>query len=60
MAQMHCTAFNEDTQVKSVGWGDLIEREWLSTPVFLPGEFHVERSLVSYSSWGHKELDRTE
>ena len=26
------------------------------TPVFLPGEFHVQRSLADYSPWGHKEL----
>ena len=31
-------------------------RNWQSTPVFLPGKFHVERSLVGYSAWGHKEL----
>ena len=31
-----------------------------ATPVFLPGEFHGERSLVGYSPWGHKELDMTE
>ena len=24
-------------------------REWLSTPVFLPGEFHGQRRLVGYS-----------
>ena len=34
-------------------------REWLATPVFLPGEFHGERRLVGYSPWGHKELDTT-
>ena len=28
--------------------------------VFLPGEFHGQRSLVGYSSWGRKELDTTE
>ena len=35
--------------------------------VFLPGrspwcleEVHEQRSLVGYSSWGHKELDMTE
>ena len=28
--------------------------------VFLTGESHGQRSLVGYSSWGHKELDRTE
>ena len=35
-------------------------REWQPTPVFLPGEFHGQRSLVGYSSWGHKESDMTE
>ena len=30
-----------------------------STPVFLPGESHGERSLAGYSPWGHKELDTT-
>ena len=34
-------------------------REQLSTPVFWPGEFHGQRSLAGYSSWGHKEPDRT-
>ena len=24
------------------------------TPVFLPGEFHGQRSLAGYSPWGHK------
>ena len=35
-------------------------REWLSTLVFLPGEFHGQRSLAGYSPWGHKESDMTE
>ena len=35
-------------------------REWPSTLVFLPREFHGQRSLVGYSSWGHKESDMTE
>ena len=35
-------------------------REWLPTPVFLPGEFHGQRSLTSYSPWGRKESDMTE
>ena len=30
-------------------------REWQPTAVFLPGEFHGQRSLVGYSPWGHKE-----
>ena len=29
-------------------------------PVFLPGEFHGQRSLASYSPWGHKDSDTTE
>ena len=33
---------------------------WLPTPVFLPGEFHGQRSLVGYSPWGHEESDMTE
>ena len=31
-----------------------------ATPVFLPGEFHGQRSLVDYRPWGHKESDTTE
>ena len=31
-------------------------RVWWSTPVFLPGESHGQRSLA----WGYKELDMTE
>ena len=30
-------------------------RKWQPTPVFLPGEFHGQGSLVGGSSWGHKE-----
>ena len=37
-------------------WG----RKWQSTPVFLPGEFHGQRSLAGYSPCGRKELDMTE
>ena len=35
-------------------------RDWLPTPVFLPGEFQGQRSLADYSPWGCKELDTTE
>ena len=31
-----------------------------TTPVFLPGEFHGQRSLAGYSPGGHKESDTTE
>ena len=30
-------------------------REWLPTPVFLPGEFHGQRGLEGYSPRGHKD-----
>ena len=43
-------------------WGGKIpwRREWLPTPVFLPGESHRQRSLAGYSPWGHTESDTTE
>ena len=34
-------------------------REWLPTPVLLPGESHGQRGLVGYSPQDHKELDNT-
>ena len=47
----------QETQVNP--WVRMIpwRREWQTTPVFLPREFHGQRSLVSYSPQGHKELD---
>ena len=44
-----------DPWVGKIPW----RREWLPTPVFLPQEFHGQRSLVGYSPRGHKELDTT-
>ena len=38
----------------------LWRREWQSTPVFLLREFHRQRSLEGYSSWGRKQSDMTE
>ena len=35
-------------------------REWQTTPIFLPGQVHGQRSLVGYSLWGLKESDMTE
>ena len=35
-------------------------RKWQPTLLFLPEEFHGQRSLVGYSPWGCKELDTTE
>ena len=36
------------------------KRKGQPTPVFLPGISQRQRSLVGYSSWGHRELDMTE
>ena len=35
-------------------------RKWQSTPVFLPGESHGQRSLAGCSAWGRKEADMTD
>ena len=42
----------QETWVQSVGWEYPLRREWLSTPVFLPGEFHI--SFFDLSPWGRK------
>ena len=51
-----CRRTGFDSWVGKIPW----RRKWQPTPVFWPGEFHGQRSLVSYSPWGHKELDTTE
>ena len=35
-------------------------KKWQTMPVFLPRKFHRQRSLASYSSWGHRESCLTE
>ena len=50
----------KETQVRSLGREHLLVKKWLLTPIFLPGEFHGQRSLAGYSPWGHKESDITE
>ena len=50
-----------ETKVRSLGGEDPPwRREWQPIPVFLPGEFHEERSVAGYSPWGCKESDTTE
>ena len=34
-------------------------RKWQPIPLFLPGKFHAQRNLASYSPWGCNELDTT-
>ena len=45
-----------DSWVGNIPW----RKKWQPTPVFLPGEFHGQRSLVGYSPQGHTELEKTE
>ena len=62
MAQrLKCLPAKWETWVQSLGQEDPLEKE-MATPVFLPGEFHGQRSLEGYSEplWAHKESDRTE
>ena len=44
----------QETQVQFLGWEDPWRRKWQPTPILLPGESHGQRSLASYSPWGHK------
>ena len=44
-----------DPWVRKIPW----RKKWQSTPVFVPGKFHGQRSLAGYTPWGHKESDMT-
>ena len=39
-----------DPWIGKIPWN----RKWQLAPVFLPGDYHGQRSLAGYSSWGHK------
>ena len=53
---LQCRRCKFELQVGKIPW----KRAWQPTPVFLPGEFHGQRSLVGYSPEGCKESDMTE
>ena len=42
-----------DPWVGKIPW----RRAWQPTAVFLPGEFHGQKSLEGYSPWGRRESD---
>ena len=50
----------QDIWIQSLGREDPLRRDWLPTPVFLPGELHGQRRLGGFSPWGCKESDTTE
>ena len=54
--RIHVPDCRFDRWVRKVPW----RRAWQPTPIFLPGEFHGQRTLAGYSPWGHKESDMTE
>ena len=45
-----CRRRRSDSWVRKIPW----RRAWQPTPVFLPGEFHGQRSLVVYSPQVHR------
>ena len=47
----------QGTRVQPLGQEDRLGREWLTPPIFFPGEFHAQRSLAGYSPWDYRELD---
>ena len=46
--------------IRDMGQEDPLEKSRKSTPAFLPGESHGQRSLVGNSPWVPRELDTTE
>ena len=50
----------QETQVRSLGREDPLEKEMAIHSSILAWRSHGQRSLVGYSPWGHKESDTTE
>ena len=50
----------QETWVRFLVQDDPLEKEIATHSIFLPGEIHGQKSLVSYSPWGCKELETTE
>ena len=50
----------QKTWVQSLGQEDPWNRKWQPTPLFLPGKFHGQRSLLGYGQWRYKKLKMAE
>ena len=50
---LHCRRLRFDSWVRKIPW----RRAWQPIPVFLPGEFHGQRSLAGYRPLGHNKSD---
>ena len=48
--------FYMELQVRSLGWEHPQRRRWQSTPGFLLGKSHGQRSLLGYSPKGRKRV----
>ena len=46
----------QDTQVRSLGWEDTLEKEMATHSVLFIVEFHKQKSQADYRLWDHKEL----
>ena len=55
-----CRCKRLEMWVPSLGQEDFQREKWQAIPVFLPGEFHRQRSLVCCSPWGYKAMSATE
>ena len=50
----------KETWVRSLGREDPLEEGMVLHPVFLPGEFHGQRSLVGFQSMGLQRVTHNE
>ena len=50
----HCRRLGFDPWVRKIPWS----RKWQPAPVFLPGKFHRQQSLVGYSPWVAKRVHK--
>ena len=44
----------QETQVRSLGLKDFLEKGMAANSIVLAKEFHGQRSLMGYSPWGHR------
>ena len=49
-----------ETQVRSLGWEDPLEKEMATHSSILAWRIPWMRGLAGYGPWSHKELDMTE
>ena len=60
VAQMENLCVMQETQVRSLSEEDPLEKGRATHSVFLPREFHGQRSLAGYSPWGGEDSDMTQ